>query len=136
VSTTTLSMLKAHPAQANVIREKLAATIDELVACAQACTACADACMSESTVAQLTKCVRTTMDCADMCRATARVLSRHTGFDADISRPLLLACAVVCTWCGDESGAHADTYQHCRVCAQACRSCEEACRKLLGALLA
>lgn len=30
------------------------------------------------------------MDCADICNATASVLSRHTGYDADITRAILL----------------------------------------------
>lgn len=47
-------------------------------------------------MAELTKCVRTDLDCADICNATARVLSRHTGYDANVSRALLEACAVVC----------------------------------------
>jgi hypothetical protein len=40
-------------------------------------------------VADLTKRIRTNQDCADNCATTARVLSRHTGYDANISRSLL-----------------------------------------------
>jgi hypothetical protein len=129
-----MPMLEAYPAEISVDRRKLAVTIDALIACAEACTACADACLSEKSVADLTKCVRTNLDCADVCGATARVLSRHTGYDANISRALLEACATVCRSSGDECGSHAAMHEHCRVCAEACRTCERACRDLLAAI--
>jgi hypothetical protein len=85
-------------------------------------------------VAELTKCIRTNMDCADICATTARVLSRHTGYDANISRTLLEACATACTSCGDECASHAEMHEHCRNCAEACRACEQACRDLLASM--
>ncbi|SMC53564.1 four-helix bundle copper-binding protein [Lentzea albidocapillata] len=134
MTTTTLPMLESYPAEINVDRAKLAAAIDALVACAEACTACADACLSESSVAELTKCIRTDLDCADICGATARVLSRHTAYDANVSRALLEACAVACKACGDECWSHANMHEHCRICAEACRTCEAACRDLLATI--
>lgn len=128
---TTMPMLETYPAEINLDRTRLAATIDALMDCSEACTACADACLSEGMVAELTKCIRTNMDCADICATTARVLSRHTGYDANLSRTLLDACAMACKACGDECGRHADMHEHCRICAQACRDCERACRDLL-----
>jgi uncharacterized membrane protein len=127
-------MLDTYPAEINLDRGKLAAAIDALIACAEACTACADACLSENSVAELTKCIRTDMDCADICETTARVLSRHTGYDANISRALLQACATVCKSCGDECSRHASMHEHCRICAEACRACEQACRDLLATI--
>ncbi|MEV4481449.1 hypothetical protein [Micromonospora coxensis] len=85
-------------------------------------------------VAELTTCVRTNLDCADVCGATAWVLSRHTGYDANISRTLLEACATACKSCGDECAGHADKHEHCRICADACRACERACRDLLATI--
>ncbi|MEV6717615.1 four-helix bundle copper-binding protein [Lentzea sp. NPDC051208] len=134
MTTTTMPMLESYPAEINVDRGRLAAAIDALIACAEACTACADACLSESSVAELTKCIRTDLDCADICGATARVLSRHTAYDADISRALLEACAVACKACGDECWSHANMHEHCRICAEACRACETACRDLLATI--
>jgi hypothetical protein len=134
VTTTTMPMLDTYPRDINLDRRKLAAAIDTLIACSQACTACADACLSEDTVAELTKCIRTNLDCAHVCATTARVLSRHTGYDATISRSLLEACAVACKACGDECETHAGMHDHCRICAEACRACERACRDLLAAL--
>jgi uncharacterized membrane protein len=131
---TAMTMMDTYPAEINLDRRKLADTIDALIECAEACTACADACLSESSVAELTKCVRTNLDCADVCGTTARVLSRHTGYDANISRTLLEACAMVCKSCGDECASHASMHEHCRVCAEACRACEQACLDLLAAM--
>ncbi|MFI2433292.1 four-helix bundle copper-binding protein [Streptomyces sp. NPDC018693] len=65
----------------------------------------------------------------DICNATASVLSRHTGYDANVTRAILTACA-----CADECSAHADMHEHCRLCAAACRSCEQACNDLIQAL--
>ncbi|WP_239163511.1 four-helix bundle copper-binding protein [Paractinoplanes rishiriensis] len=127
-------MLETYPKSINLDRQKLAAAIDALIACGGACTACADACLSEDTVGELTKCIRTNLDCADVCAATARVLSRHTGYDANLSRALLEACVTACKSCGDECGRHAGHHEHCRICADACRSCEQACRDLLTAM--
>jgi hypothetical protein len=127
-------MLDTYPKSINLDRAMLATAIDALIACAEACTACADACLSEDTVAELTKCIRTNLDCADICSTTARVLSRHTGYDANLSRSLLDACATACKACGDECGRHAEMHEHCRVCADACHACEQACRDLLATI--
>ncbi|MDT0443393.1 MULTISPECIES: four-helix bundle copper-binding protein [unclassified Streptomyces] len=128
-------MLATYPADlGRVDRERLIRCIEECAACAQACTACADACLSEAEVADLAKCIRTDLDCADICETTGRVLSRHTGYDANITRAQLQACATVCAACADECGRHAGTHEHCRVCAEACRRCEQACNDLLATL--
>ena len=58
--------------------------------------------------ADLAKCIRTDLGCADVCEATGRVLYRHTGY-------------------------HAETHEHCRICAEAGRRCEQACRDLIAA---
>ena len=134
MSTTTMPMLETYPAEINLDRTRLAQAIDALIACSEACTSCADACLSESMVAELTKCIRTDLDCADICATTARVLSRHTGYDANISRSLLEACATACKACADECEQHAGMHEHCRICAEACRSCEAACRDLLATM--
>ncbi|GAA1754849.1 four-helix bundle copper-binding protein [Luedemannella helvata] len=132
--TTTMPMLETYPASINLDRAELAATIDSLIACSAACTACADACLSEEMVRELTTCIRTNLDCADICATAARVLSRHTGYDANISRSLLEACVVACRSCGDECASHAEMHEHCRICAEACRACEQACRDLLATI--
>lgn len=132
--TTTMPMLETYPRSINLDRRALAATIDSIISCSEACTACADACLSEPDVADLVKCIRTNLDCADICSATARVLSRHTGYDANITRSLLEACATACQSCASECAAHATMHEHCAVCAEACRQCEAACRTLLAAI--
>jgi hypothetical protein len=132
--TTAMTMLETYPAEINLDRNRLANAIDALIACAEACTACADACLSEENVAELAKCVRTDLDCADICGAAARVLSRHTGYDANISRSLLDACIVACETCADECEHHASMHEHCRVCAETCRECAQVCRDLQAAM--
>jgi hypothetical protein len=131
----TSDMLATYPKDlGGVDRDKLAACIEACFECAQVCTACADACLSEDMVGELTKCIRTDLDCADICETTGRVLSRHTGYDANLTRALLEACATACKSCGDECERHAGMHEHCRICAEVCRQCEQACRDLVTAL--
>jgi hypothetical protein len=86
-------------------------------------------------VADLRARIRNNLDCADLCEVTARVLSRQTGYEANLTRSVLQACAMACKACGDECGHHGEMgMQHCAVCAGACRRCEQACNELLGAL--
>jgi Domain of Unknown Function (DUF326) len=133
--TVVAKMLDSYPkGMGGIDRQKLQECIEACVECAQACTACADACLSEEMVAQLTTCIRTNLDCADVCDATGRVLSRHTGYDANLTRAVLEACAAACKACGDECAQHAEMHEHCRVCAEACRRCETACLELISAL--
>jgi hypothetical protein len=134
MTTATMPMLETYPRSINLDRRALGGAIDTLLACSQACTACADACLSEDDVVELTKCIRTNLDCADICDATARVLSRHTAYDANISRTLLEACATACQACASECAQHASMHEHCAVCADACERCEAACRALLATI--
>lgn len=128
------AMLDTYPADlGRVDKQALAACVEACFDCAKACTACADACLSEQMVAELTRCIRVNLDCADVCDATGRVLSRHTGYDANVTRAVLQACAQACKSCGDQCDQHT-RMRRCAVCAQACRRCEQACRQLLAAL--
>ena len=126
-------LLDTYPGTLNADAAVLAATIDALSDCAQACAADADADLSEQNLAEMVKCIRLCWDCADICTATLGVVSRQTASDARVTRPLLEACIVTCKSCGDECEQHAQNHEHCRVCEQACRRCEQACRELLGA---
>jgi hypothetical protein len=128
-------MLRTYPKDlGDVNRAAMTRCIDECFDCAQTCTACADSCLSEDTVSDLVKCIRTNLDCADLCDATGRILSRHTGYDANLTRAVLQACAMACRSCAAECDRHASMHEHCRVCAEACRRCEQACRDLLTSL--
>ncbi|HEY6746275.1 MAG TPA: four-helix bundle copper-binding protein [Mycobacteriales bacterium] len=128
------AMIESYPQSIGLDRSILADCIQACVDCAQACTACADACLAEDMVAELTKCIRTDLDCADVCEVTGRVLSRHTGYDAELTRAILEACVQACRSCGDECERHASMHEHCKVCAEACRRCEQACRAVLQAI--
>lgn len=126
--------MDSYPADINLDRGALAHCVDACFACAQACTACADACLSEKQVQEMTKCIRTDLDCADLCEATGRVLSRHTGYDANLSRALLQACMQACKTCADECEKHANRHEHCKLCAEACRHCAQACHDLQASM--
>jgi ferredoxin len=63
-------LLDTYPRTFNVDAGVLAATIDALNDCAQACTADADDDLSEQNLAELVKCIRLCLDCADVCAAT------------------------------------------------------------------
>ncbi|GAA2855412.1 four-helix bundle copper-binding protein [Streptosporangium fragile] len=125
-------MIDTYPADINLDRGLIADAVQALIDCAQTCTACADACLSEQQVDGLRKCIRTDLDCADICATTARVLSRHTGYDANITRAQLQSCIQACTSCADECARHAGMHEHCRICAETCRACAEACQALLA----
>ena len=119
--------------QGTVDVARLAAAIDAISDCAQACIADTDADLGEQDVTEMVRCIRLCLDCTDICTATAAVISRPADYDADVARPLLQACVAICKSCGDEWERHAHM-QHCRVCAEACRRCEQACRELLDAM--
>ncbi len=127
-------LLDTYPRTFNVDAGVLAATIDALNDCAQACTADADDDLSEQNVTEMVKCIRLCLDCADVCTATVGVTSRQTDYDANVTKPLLEACVATCKSCGDECERHAQIHEHCRVCAEACRRGEQACRELLDAM--
>ena len=127
-------MLDTYSSSASADAEVLAAAIDALSDCAQACNADVDADLSEQNLANMVTCIRLCLECTDICTATVGVISRPAAYDASVTRPLLEACVASCRSCGDECERHAQTHAHCRVCEQACRRCEQACRELLAAL--
>ena len=127
-------MLDTYPGTVNVDAGVLAAAIDALSDCAQACIADVDADLSEQNLAEMVTCIRLCLDCADICTTTLGVTSRQADYDANITKPLLQACAAICHSCGDECERHAPHHEHCRVCEEACRRCEQACQELLDAL--
>jgi len=126
-------MLDTYPGAVNVDPGLLAAAIDALSDCAQACTADTDADLTEPNLAEMVTCIRLCLNCEDVCTAAVAVMSRPAQSDASVTRPLLEACVAICKSCGDECERHAHM-QHCRVCAEACRRCEQACRELINAM--
>ena len=127
-------LLDSYQGAVNMDVAQLAAAIDAISDCAQACIADTDADLAEQDVTEMVRCIRLCLDCTDVCTATAGVISRPADYDTDVARPLLQACAAICKSCGDECERHARMHEHCRVCAEACRRCEQACRELLAAL--
>ena len=127
-------LLDSYQGTLNVDVTLLAAAIDAISDCAQACIADTDADLGEQDVTEMARCIRLCLDCIDVCTATAGVLSRQTAYDPVVTRPLLEACIAICRSCGDECERHARHHAHCRICAEACRRCEQACRDLLHIL--
>jgi hypothetical protein len=127
-------MLDTYRGTLTVEAGLLAATIDAISDCAQACVTDTDADLGEQNVSEMVRCIRLCLDCADVCTATAGVTSRPAESDAEVTRPLLQACVAICKSCGDECERHAHMYEHCRICAEACRRCERACWELLDAM--
>jgi hypothetical protein len=126
-------MLDTYPRTADLDADVLAAAIDALSDCAQACNADTAADLTEPDLAEMVTCIRLCLDCIDVCTATAAVLGRLNGYDPTVIRPLVESCIAVCNICGDECERHSHM-PHCRVCTQACRRCERACRDLLHIL--
>jgi len=127
-------LLDAYPGTLTAGAGVLAAAIDALSDCAQACIADADDDLREENLAEMVTCIRLCWDCADVCTATLAVVTRQTAYDATVTKPLLEACVAACKRCGDECERHAHHHEHCRICEEACRRCEHACRELLGTL--
>ena len=125
-------MLDTYSRTFNVDADVLAAAIDALGDCVQACNADNAADLGEPNVTEMVTCIRLCLDCVDICSATAGVISRQTEYDANVTRPLLDACAATCKSSDDECERHAMMHEHCRG-AEACRRCEQACRDLLDA---
>jgi hypothetical protein len=74
-------MLDAYPVTVTVDADMLAATIDAVSDCAQACTADTDADLSEQILAEMVTCVRLCLNCTDICTATAGVIGRLAEYD-------------------------------------------------------
>lgn len=127
-------MLDSYPRTSSLDASVLAAAIDALNDCTQACTADVDADLGERDLAEMVRCIRQCLNCIDICTATAGIISRLAEYDADVIRPLLESCVAICKSCGDECERHAQHHEHCRVCAEACRRCEQACRELLAVM--
>ncbi|MBX6767012.1 MAG: four-helix bundle copper-binding protein [Actinomadura rubrobrunea] len=134
--TYTAQMLDTYPADINLEHDRLSHVIDALSSCAQACTACADACLSEPAdqLPMLARCIRDNLDCADICSAAASVLSRHTGYDARLTKAQVEAAIQATKTCGDSCAEQSASHEHCRVCAQSCRETEQALKDLLPEL--
>ena len=82
-------LLDAYPRTYRVDEDVLAAVIDALTDCAQACTADADADLREVEVASMVTCIRLCLDRTDVCTATVGVTSRRTAYGDAVTMPLL-----------------------------------------------
>lgn len=127
-------LLDTYSRTVDLDADVLAAAVEAIYDCAQACNADVDADLSEPNPTDMVRCIRLCLHCADICTAAAGVISRLGEYEADITSPLLQACIASCRTCADECQRHAPRHEHCRVCADACRRCEQACQQLLAVL--
>ena len=127
-------LLDTYPGTASIDAGLLASAIEALSDCAQACIADADADLTGQNVTEMVTCIRLCLDCADVCTATIAVTSRRVSYDANVMRPLLEACVVICKSCGDECERHAQMHEHCRVCGQACHAASRPAASSLATL--
>ncbi|RCV49996.1 four-helix bundle copper-binding protein [Marinitenerispora sediminis] len=134
MATQTEIFLRTHPQDVQGDLELITRCVERLAACVQSCTACADACLGEVNATDLVTCIRRNLDCADVCAAAEQVLTRRTAPDPELDRSLLETCVRFCGICAAECARHADSHEHCRLCADTCRLCEDACRQLLTTL--
>ena len=119
-------MLDTYSRTFKIDADLLAAAIDALSDCVQACNADNAADLGEHNVTEMVTCIRLCLDCTDICVAAGGVISRLEEYDPSATRPLLEACVAICKSCGDECERHMH-HEHCR-------RCERACRELLDAL--
>jgi len=122
-------MMAAHPQAGDEVAPRALAARHAMF-CAEICTSCADADTAEAM--DMRQCVRTCLDCADICAATARILIRQTGSNANIARAIVETCIAACEACAEECDRH--DHDHCRLCAQMCRECARDCRAALESL--
>jgi hypothetical protein len=123
-------MIRLHPNVANEGDDALALAARHAMLCSLFTTSCADACTAEPM--DMRQCIRLTHDCADICAATARLLVRRTGGNADVLRAQIEVCIRSCEACAEECAGH--DHEHCQLCATMCRECADDCRKALAAL--
>ena len=74
-------MLDSYPRTVNVDASVLAAAIDAISDCAQACISDTVADLSEQNLAEMVTCIRLCLDCTDICTATSGVISRLAEYD-------------------------------------------------------
>ena len=125
----TQEIIGTHPDVKGQINQALIRAIEECYDCGQSCISCADACIGEQEVTRLRQCIRLNLDCADICFAAGAIATRRTGSNEEIIRSTLENCMLACRLCADECQKHAQSHEHCRICAEACRSCEQACQQ-------
>ena len=126
----TQAIIAAHPDVRGAVNTALVAAIDEMYACAQACTSCADGCLAEQRVTALRQCIRLNLDCADV-RHHSHTREPQNGLGRR-GRPQYARCVHHgLPSVRRECQRHASHHGHCRICADACRKCEVACQQAL-----
>ena len=90
-------MLDSYRRSVDIDPDTVAAAIEALDDCAQACTADVDANLSEPNVDEMVRCIRLCLQCTDICSTAGAVSSRLGDCEADVIRPLIEACVAART---------------------------------------
>jgi len=82
-------------------------------------------------VQDLVRCIRINLDCSEVCNVTGDLLLRQTELD-EVLHAQIQACVTACQRCEAECSNHAESMEHCRVCAESCRNCALTCKALVA----
>jgi hypothetical protein len=106
--------------------------MEALSACMQACIMCADADAGEGM--NMAKCASLNASCADMCDTMMRMMLRMNGWDMQVMTSMMQTTVMMMRACSAECMMHADTSEHCRMCAMACDQAVMAMEKMMGSM--
>lgn len=104
--------------------------IEACSAAAQASTMCADACASDN----MGRCASMCANTADVATTMMRMMMRPGGYDMESMRSMMTACIAMGSACAEECRMHADTHDHCRICAMACDAMVTACERAMSSM--
>ncbi|MCU1413735.1 MAG: aldehyde dehydrogenase [Microbacteriaceae bacterium] len=105
--------------------------IEACSAAAQAATMCADACAGMDGMG---RCASMDANVADVATTTMRMMMRPAGYDMDSMRSMLTACIAMGSVSAKECRMHADTQDHCRICAMASEAMVTACERAMSSM--
>ena len=125
-------MMKAMPKMTAMDMDmtKMQSCIESCSAAAQAATMCADADSGEG----MARCCAMCSNMADVATTMMHMMMRPNGYDASVMMPMMQACIAMGMACSAECMMHADTADHCRICAMACDAIVESCRIMMAAM--
>jgi len=100
-------MLDTYPRALTVDASMLAAVIDAITDCAQACITDTDADLGEQNPDRDDQVHPAVPGLRRRLHRHRRGHQRPAGYDADVTKPLLEACVAICNSCGEECERHA-----------------------------
>jgi len=127
-----MDMMKSMP-EGSMMGMDMAMMQECMEACSaasMAATMCADADATEG----MARCASMCMNMADVATATMRMMMRPNGYDMEVMSAMMQACTTMGEACAEECRMHADTSEHCRICAMACDAMVDACKRSMSSM--